>query len=92
MEIPAPWVHGARRLTADEKKHIFTCGVCAGGELPIGMLTHAPDRIQLWRPVPACGACLAQPRGWPTKGDPNLKGDARGTLGHTVFAVAVDDA
>eukprot|EP00808_Paulinella_micropora_P012716 g34643.t1 len=66
------------------------CIICrcawAGGDLHT-----APDGVRLWRPAPACAACLKEPYGWPRADDPNLKGTALGTLGHTVFAVATDD-
>eukprot|EP00808_Paulinella_micropora_P020268 g28857.t1 len=89
--IQPHWMHEeARCFTEDEKKDKLTCKVCTSGEFAVGMLTHAPDHIQLWEPVPACDVCIVQPQGWPDKKTPDLKGDARGTLGHTVFAVAVD--
>eukprot|EP00808_Paulinella_micropora_P013339 g72078.t1 len=53
-----------------------------------GDLHTSPDGVRLWRPAPACAACLKEPYGWPRADDPNLKGTALGTLGHTVFAVA----
>eukprot|EP00808_Paulinella_micropora_P002771 g69916.t1 len=57
----------------------------------VGLLSEAPDGVQLFGKIYACKFCGVKPDGWPGPGHKNLNsGSGKCCLGHTVFAVALN--
>eukprot|EP00808_Paulinella_micropora_P003930 g36291.t1 len=62
------------------------------GREAVGLLSEAPDGVQLFGKNYACKFCCVKPDGWPGPGHKNLNtGSCKGCLGHTVFAVALNE-